>query len=82
MNADLRLDAESARAESPVNQPAPATPTHVWVGADERPVFIEQAKALGAAWDAPVTVEEGRHHFDVIEALAEPNSPLCRALLD
>jgi acetyl esterase/lipase len=82
MNADLRIDAAEAAAESPVNQPAPeGIAAHVWVGADERPVFLDQARWLALAWAAPLTVEPGRHHFDVVEGLAEPDSPLTRALV-
>jgi arylformamidase len=39
-----------------------------WVGGDERPEFIRQSQLLAEAWDnAKVFVDEGRHHFDVIE---------------
>lgn len=82
MNADLRLDAAEAAAESPALRPAPGVETHVWVGADERPAFLDQARWLAEAWGARLTVEPGRHHFDVVEALAEAESPLTAALLD
>ena len=82
MNADLRIDAAEAAAESPVNRPAPeGIEVHVWVGADERPVFLDQGGRLAEAWGAPLTVEPARHHFDVIGGLAEPDSPLTRALV-
>ena len=82
MNADLRLDDGEARAESPVHATArhPAR-VHVWVGAAERPAFLAQAQALARAWDVPVTLDPGRHHFDVIDGLADPDSPLLAALL-
>ena len=80
MNATLNLTEEEAAAESPALHPAPPWPVHVWVGGDERPAFLDQARGLGQAWDCPVTVEPGRHHFDVIEGL-EGDSPLLRTCL-
>lgn len=83
MNETLRLDAAEALAESPALLPRrPGLPVHAWVGGDERPAFRDQARRLGNAWACPVTVEPGRHHFDVIEGLERPDSPLMRALLD
>lgn len=82
MNADLRIDAAEAAAESPVRHSLrPGVSAHVWVGADERPVFLDQARWLGTAWNVPVTVEPGRHHFDVIEGLLRPDSALMQVLL-
>jgi len=81
MNDRLRIDDAEARAESPVHQPRPAVPVHVWVGAAERPVFVAQARALAQVWGAELTVEEGRHHFDVVEGLERAGSPLLRAVL-
>lgn len=80
MNAALALDPEEAVAESPVWCPAPAVPVHVWGGAAERPVFVEQARHLARAWHCPITLEPARHHFDVVEGLEGP-SPLLEALL-
>ncbi|MBK5927545.1 alpha/beta hydrolase [Rhodobaculum claviforme] len=82
MNADFRLDAAEAEAESPALHPAPAVLVHVWVGGDERPAFLWQARTLAQAWHAPLTVETGRHHFDVIDSLARPDGALTAALLD
>ena len=82
MNADLRLDAGEARAESPALLPRrQGAPVHVWVGGAERPAFLDQARRLGNAWACPVTVEAGKHHFDVIEGLEAPDSSLMAALL-
>jgi acetyl esterase/lipase len=82
MNADLQMDAEQALAESPLHVPTrrPAR-VHVWVGAAERPAFVAQARMLARAWDVPVTLDPGRHHFDVIEGLEDAGSPLLSALL-
>lgn len=82
MNADLRLDAAEARAESPALLPRRAgVAVHVWVGGAERPVFLDQARRLGNAWACPVSVDAGKHHFDVIEGMETAGSPLMTALL-
>lgn len=81
MNGILGLDAAEAAAESPVNMTPPHGVTiSVVVGGDERPAFLEQAEALSRAWGARLTVVEGKHHFDVIDALAQPDSDLVAAL--
>ena len=81
MNADLRLTAETAQAESPIHQPASGVPVTVWVGADERPALLDQAQWLAAAWGCPKVIAPGRHHYDVIDDLKDPTSALCDALL-
>lgn len=81
LNADLHLDPAEAAAESPLLHPRPATDVRVWVGGAERPAFLDQAGWLARAWACPLTIEEGRHHFDVIEGLADPHSRLTAALL-
>lgn len=80
MNADFGMDAAMARAESPVHQPKPDVPVTVWVGANERPVFLDQARWLAEAWQAEHVVTEDEHHFNVIDALADPNSDLVHRL--
>lgn len=81
MNADLRLDEAEAASESPVLHPAPEVPVTVWVGAEERPVFLDQARDLAEAWGAEHRIAPGRHHFDVIDELREAESPLVNAIL-
>ncbi len=82
MNADLRLDDCEATEESPVlGQPREGLPVTVWVGAHERPAFLEQARGLSAAWRAPLEIVPGRHHFDVIDALRDPESDMVRRWL-
>ncbi len=80
MNATLGLDAEEAEAESPVLHPAPDVPVTVWVGAEERPAFLDQARWLTEAWGATDRIAPGRHHFDVIDDLRHPDSPMTTAL--
>ena len=80
MNTDLQLDDDAAAAESPVFQPRPDVPVHVWVGGAERPVFLDQARWLSEAWSCPMTIDPGRHHFDVIEGLEGPSALLSAVI--
>lgn len=82
INDDLQIDDAIAQSESPVNMSPPhGVDVTVWVGADERPAFLEQAEAMSRAWGAKQTIVEGKHHFDVIDALADPDSDMIAALL-
>ncbi|NAZ37566.1 alpha/beta hydrolase [Rubellimicrobium sp. CFH 75288] len=78
MNATLRLDPAECAAESPLLRPRPPVRVTVWVGEGERPAFRDQALWLSRAWDAPLVVEPGRHHFDVIAGLETPAHALAR----
>lgn len=81
MNAQLGMDMATAAAESPVLMRPLPVPVTVWVGGAERPAFRDQARWLAEAWGAPLKVDAGRHHFDVIAALEGPDSPLTDAAL-
>ncbi len=87
MNADFRLDAIEAMTESPALQiPRTGARLTCWVGADERPEFVRQNALLANIWTGlgAITdaVQEGeRHHFDVIDGLTDPRSPLMQELL-
>ena len=81
MNDTLCLDADEAETESPILHPAPTAPVTVWVGAEERPVFLDQARWMSEAWSAPLRIDPGRHHFDVIDGLRDADSPLIEAVL-
>ena len=80
MNADFGMDAAMAHAESPVHQPAPDIPTTVWVGGAERPAFLDQAAWLAEAWGCGHVVTPEEHHFNIIDALADPDSDMIRRL--
>ncbi len=83
MNADLRIDTPEATAESPARLALrQGTTAHVWVGGQERPAFLWHARTLSEEWNCPWTVEPGKHHFDVIDGLTDPASPLMAACLD
>ncbi len=87
MNDVLRLDHHEATLESPaLLMPRPGQTVACWVGADERAEFIRQSRILGDMWrgfDARMAIveEPDRHHFNVIDGLAEANHPLIQALL-
>lgn len=80
MNAQFQMSLQDAAAESPVLQSSPETAVKIWVGALERPVFLEQAAALAQAWHVPHVVVPARHHFDVIDALSDPDSDMVQFL--
>jgi acetyl esterase/lipase len=83
MNATLAIDPAEADRESPARLALrTGVQAHVWVGGQERPAFLWQARTLSEAWNCPWTVEAGRHHFDVIDGLTDPNSALMAACLD
>jgi arylformamidase len=83
MNADLGLDPAEIVGESPARlTQRPGVEAHVWVGAQERPAFLWQARLLSEAWSCPWTPESGKNHFDVIDALVDPTSALMTACLD
>ncbi len=83
MNAELKIDAAEAANQSPARLALrPGCQAHVWVGAQERPAFLWQARTLSEEWSCPWTVAPGRHHFDVIDDLADPHSGLVAACLD
>ncbi len=83
MNADFRLDTEEAIAESPLlHSDRRGIETRVWVGAEERPAFLDQARWLQEGWDeAALHIAPGRHHFDVIDALEQLDSAMLNSLL-
>ena len=82
LNEVLRLDAAGAEAESPaVGRPLGHVPIAIHVGAEERPAFLWQAERLATAWSADLTVLPGRHHFDIIDGLTDPGSPMVADLL-
>ncbi|HEV8389895.1 MAG TPA: alpha/beta hydrolase [Dongiaceae bacterium] len=85
MNATLRMDEAEAAAESPaLKRPMTQCSVTCWVGSAERPEFIRQNDLLANVWTGlgasmRSVHAEGRHHFDVIEDLADPASKLTEA---
>jgi hypothetical protein len=86
MNAVLRLDAAEAAAESPaLLTPREGLRLTAWVGGAELPEFRRQTALIANVWtglgaDAEAVEANGRHHFDVIDDLADPASALVARL--
>ena len=83
MNDTLHLTDAMALAESPALLTAlPGARVTAWVGADERPEFLRQARLLADAWPGTrLVIDPDRHHFDVVEGLCDPAHPLMQAVL-
>lgn len=83
----LQLDHDEALRESPaLLEPLPGVRITCWVGAEERPEFIRQNDLLANIWtglgaNIRAVHDAGRHHYDVIEGLAQAESPIVSALL-
>lgn len=81
MNADFHMLEAEAIAESPLLMHNRFDiPVTVWVGANERPAFLDQARWLANAWGAGHVIAPDRHHFDVIDPLGDPKSEMTRLL--
>ncbi len=87
LNDTLQLDKQEAYAESPaLLEPAGRVKLTCWVGAAERSEFVRQNALLANVWRGlgalTACVEEpDRHHFNVIEGLASPDSALTLAAI-
>ena len=87
MNEALRLNPETASVESPaLMSPVTNLPVTCWVGADELPELKRQTSLLANIWrgfglSIEAIAEPNKNHFDVIEGLANPSSPLVEKLL-
>ncbi len=87
LNDAIRLTPDEATRQSPaLCTPRGGIPLTCWVGQSERSEFLRQNdllpniwKGLGASTQA--IAEPDRHHFNVIDGLADANSPLCKTLL-
>lgn len=88
MKSVLRLDMETAAAESPaLKTPRENVALACWAGADERPEFRRQNALLANIWSGcfiPTRSAEtaGAHHFNIIESLTNPDSDMIRRLID
>ena len=81
MNDDFKMDEQAALDESPIMMTnRHSAPVTVWVGADERPALLDQARWLSDAWGCDLVIAPDRHHFDVIDSLADSDSELVRLL--
>ena len=53
----------------------------IWVGADERPIYLEQAEKLAAAWKCSWVKSTNRHHLDITDGLGKNSSKLMNTLM-
>lgn len=86
MNEDLRLDEKEVQNESPAKlMPRENALITCLVGGGELPEFLRQNDLL-IPWreegaKVKTVVDQGKHHFNVIEPLAEKNSLITMVLL-
>lgn len=87
MNRTLGIDEAEALAESPaLLRPVDGIRLTCWVGGGERAEFLRQNALLANIWTGlgattSVVVEPDRHHFNIVDGLADPDHPLTKALL-
>lgn len=87
MNERLAIDEAEALAESPaLLRPMPDARITCWVGGNERAEFLRQNALLANIWTGlgvttAAVVEPDKHHFNIIDGLADPAHALTRTLL-
>jgi acetyl esterase/lipase len=87
MNEQLHLTPQSAALESAVlHRPVGRAQVVCWVGGAERPEFLRQSAVLVEIWGragakTQLVVDPGKHHFDVIDGLKDPQSDMTHTLL-
>ena len=82
MQADLHLDAAEIAARKP-RPPRPDTPTPIsGSAAPNAPPSCGKPAPCRKTGTARWTVDPGTHHYNVIDALEDPNSALMRTCLD
>lgn len=87
MNEKLAIDESEALSESPaLLRPMRNARITCWVGGGERAEFRRQNALLANIWTGlgattAAVVEPDRHHFNVIDGLADAGHPLTRTLL-
>ncbi|TPI34373.1 alpha/beta hydrolase [Mesorhizobium sp. B3-2-1] len=87
MNAVLKIDEHEALTESPaLLRPMDGVRITCWVGGGERSEFLRQNALLANIWTGlgattSAVVEPDRHHYDVVDGLADPAHALTRTLI-
>ena len=87
MNETLAIDDAEALTESPaLLRPMDNARLTCWVGGGERAEFLRQSALLANIWTGlgaatSSVVEPDRHHFSIIDGLADPEHPLTRTLI-
>lgn len=87
LNEALRLDADTARAASPLfwRVPPKGRKLVAAVGGDESSEFLRQARDMAQAWksaglEAEALVAAGTNHFSVVDELTKPGSALLASV--
>ena len=79
---EIGLTEELAQLESPLlHAKHKNVKVTIWVGSDERAIYIDQAQQLATAWKCGWFKSNNRHHFDIIEDLEKQNSKLTTMVL-
>ncbi|RWC49387.1 MAG: alpha/beta hydrolase [Mesorhizobium sp.] len=87
MNKALAIDDDEALAESPALLcPMEGARITCWAGGGERAEFLRQNALLANIWTGlgattSAVVEPDRHHFSIVDGLADPAHPLTRTLI-
>ncbi|MBC9246791.1 alpha/beta hydrolase [Paracoccus sp. 11-3] len=87
MNGLIGLNEQQARQESPIFlTPRKGIAVTCWVGGDERPEFLRQARLLADVWAGlgsatDYVVEPRLNHMTVLDSLTRADSPLTRRLV-
>lgn len=88
LNDTLNIDEHEASTESPaLLRPRQGTRITSWAGGGERSEFLRQSALLANIWTGlgaatSSVIEPDRHHFNVVDGLADPDHPLTRTLVD
>jgi len=87
MNEALAIDEAEAQAESPaLLRPVDGVRITCWAGGGERSEFLRQNALLANIWTGlgattSAIVEPDRHHYDIVDGLADPAHALTRTLI-
>lgn len=81
LNDKLNIDAKEALNESPLSYKKNNIQITIWVGANERPVFLNQSDLLANTWNVEKIVEPDTHHFNIIDGMKNSKSHLISKLL-
>ncbi|MCA0048666.1 alpha/beta hydrolase [Mesorhizobium sp. B283B1A] len=87
MNEALAIDEHEALTESPaLLRPMDGARITCWAGGGERSEFLRQNALLANIWiglgaATSAVVEPDRHHYDIVDGLADPAHALTRVLI-
>ncbi|MER8980502.1 MULTISPECIES: alpha/beta hydrolase [unclassified Mesorhizobium] len=87
MNAALAIDEHEALTESPaLLRPMDGARITCWAGGGERAEFLRQNALLTNIWTGlgattSAVVEPDRHHYSIVDGLADPAHPLTQSLI-